>query len=190
MKVQTFVISAAAFIAVASAAAQVPTSIPVLNPVFADDQLSCSPGGNCYSSTITGWVVGPATGVLKASTTQFKVAPPQGLYVASLGNSSVTGSILQTAGGTVQANVTYTLKVTVGARADYPFTGYVAELLAGNVVVAAGNKATPVGGGFATEVLTYTPGATPPQLGAPLQVLVRSLGTGTVDVSAVILTVQ
>jgi hypothetical protein len=190
MKLQTFLIPVAALITIASASAQVPTSIPVLNPVFDEDQLSCSPGGNCYDSSITGWLVGPATGVLKASTTQYKIAPAQGLYVASLGNSSVTGSILQTTGNTLQANVTYTLKVTVGARADYPFTGYEAALMAGNVIVASGNKATPVGGGFATEVLTYSSGAAPAQLGAPLQIIVKSLGTGSVDVSAVVFTVE
>ena len=172
------------------ASAQTPVSIPILNPVFADDQLSCSPGYYCDSLGITGWSIGPQTYVQKMSSTQFKVAPQSGLYVAAIGNTSSTGSILQTTGDTVQANVTYTLKVTVGARADYPFTGYVAELLAGNAVVAAGNRATPVGGGFATEVLTYASGATPPQLGAPLQILVRSLGTGQVDVAAVTLTFE
>jgi len=190
MRLQTFLIPVAALIAIASASAQVPVSIAIVNPLFVEDQLACSPGNNCASSFITGWQVGPSSGVFKTSTSQFRIAPPQGLYVAFLGGSSVTGSILQTLGRTVQANVTYTLKVTVGARADYPFTGYEAVLLAGNVVVAAGNKATPVGGGFATEVLTYGSGATPAQLGKPLQIFVKSLGTGQVDVAAVTLTFE
>ena len=190
MRVQTFLLPLTALITAWAASAQIPVSIPILNQVFAEDQLSCSPGGNCYSTSITGWLCGPQTYVEKLSTAEYRIAPPQGLYVANIGNSSGTGSILQTLGETVQANVTYVLKVTVGARADYPFTGYEATLMAGNVVVAAGNKSTPVGGGFATEVLTYSSGATPAQLGKPLQILIKSLGTGTVDVSAVVLTMQ
>jgi hypothetical protein len=190
MRLQTFLIPVAALVAIASASAQVPVSIPIVNPLFVEDQLACSPGRNCDSSSVTGWLVGPGTGVFKTSTAQFQIAPAGGLYVAFLGGPSVTGSILQTLGATLQANVTYTLKVTVGARADEPFTGYEAVLLAGNVIVAAGNKATPVGGGFATEVLTYSSGATPAQLGKPLQIFVKSLGTGQVDVSAVTLTYE
>jgi len=190
MRLQTFLIPVIASIAIASASAQVPTSVPILNPLFVEDQLACSPGGGCDSLSITGWLCGPQTYLVKTSSAQFKIAPTQGLYVAALGTTAATGSIFQTLGDTVQANVTYTLKVTVGARADYPFTGYEAALLAGNVVVASGNKATPVGGGFATEVLTYSSGATPAQLGKPLQIVVKSLGTGQVSVSAVVLTYE
>jgi hypothetical protein len=188
MRLPIFVLPAFALIGIGIASAQV--TVPILNPVFSVDQLSCSPGGGCNSLNITEWLCGPQTYVLKASTTQFKIAPAEGLYVAALGTTAATGSISQTLGDTLQANVTYTLKVTVGARADYPFTGYEAALLAGNVIVASGNKATPVGGGFATEVLTYSSGAAPAQLGAPLQIIVKSLGTGEVDVAAVTLTVE
>ena len=137
---------------------------------------------------ISGWLVGPQTNTVKFGTQQYPIAPAAGIHLAALGNSNATGSILQTLGATVQANTTYTLKVTIGARADYPFTGYEAALLAGNVTVAIGNKATPVGGSFATEELTYSSGATPPQLGQPLQIFVKSIGTGQVDVAAVVLT--
>jgi hypothetical protein len=76
--------------------------------------------------------------------------------------------------------------VSVGARADYPFTGYTAALLAGNVTLASGNKATPVGGTFVTESIVYKSGANPPQLGQPLQIFIRSLGTtGQADISGV-----
>jgi hypothetical protein len=66
--------------------------------------------------------------------------------VAFIGNSYDTGSILQTLGATVQANTTYILTLSIGARADYPFTGYLAALMAGNVILASRNAATPVGG--------------------------------------------
>jgi hypothetical protein len=95
---------------------------------------------------------------------------------------------LQTLGATVQANTTYVLKMSVGARADYVFTGYAASLLAGNVVLASGHKATPVGGTFVTEVVVYESGATPAQLGQPLQILITSTGDGEVDIQSVALT--
>lgn len=126
--------------------------------------------------------------MLKASTAEFRSAPPEGLYVAALGNTESTDAILRTLGATVQANVTYLLKVTVGARSDYPFTGYEATLLAGGVPLATGSKATPVGGAFATDVIAYSSGAAPAQLGKPLQVFVKSVGTGQVDVASVTLT--
>ena len=44
MKVKLFLLPLAAACAF-TASAQV--SIPILNPVFAEDQLTCSPGGNC-----------------------------------------------------------------------------------------------------------------------------------------------
>jgi hypothetical protein len=76
----------------------------------------------------------------------------------------------------------------VGARADQPFTGYAAALMAGNVTLAAGNKATPVGGTFVTEEIVYNSGASPAQLGQPLPILVRSLGNGQVNIAGVSLT--
>jgi hypothetical protein len=162
---------------------------PILNPKFNMDVLTCSPSNNCAQYGITGWIVGPGTDVAKFSTTQYPgIAPSTGLYVAALGYSATSGSILQTLGATVQANTTYILTVEVGARADYPFTGYVAYLLAGNVTLASGHRATPVGGTFVTEVVGYESGATPAQLGQPLQILITSTGDGQVDIQSVALT--
>src|SRR6266851_4937708 len=106
-------------------------SIPILNPKFRVDTLLCTPSANCFQFGITGWLVGPSTALFKAGTAQFPGAPAGGLYVAAIGNVGATGSILQTLGATLQANTTYTLKVTLGARLDYPFKGYVATLGAG-----------------------------------------------------------
>ena len=111
------------------------------------------------------------------STTQYPGAPPPDciarMYCAYVGGSPTSGSILQTLGATVQANTTYILTVEVGARADNPFTGYAASLLAGNATLASGHKATPMGGTFVTEVVVYESGATPAQLGQPLQILIN-----------------
>lgn len=162
-------------------------SIPILNPQFDMDVLPCSPGNLCYapSAGITGWQFGPQTNVQKMSTVQYPNAPATGIYVATLGYSYATGSILQTLGDSLQANTTYVFKLSVGARADYPFTGYMASLLAGNVKLASSNSATPAGGTFVTDVVVYNSGTSPAQLGKPLQILVRSLGTGQVNISGV-----
>ena len=126
------------------------------------------------------------------STTQYPGAPPPDciarMYCAYVGGSPTSGSILQTLGATVQANTTYILTVEVGARADYVFTGYVAALLAGNVTLASGHRATPAGGTFVTEVVVYESGATPAQLGQPLQILITSTGDGQVNIQSVALT--
>jgi len=177
----------AAALFLASPAQAQATSIPILNPSFTIDKLPCSPGYNCEEPGITGWVVGPQTSLLKASTTQFSGVPSTGLYVAAIGTEYASGSILQTLGATVQANTTYALYVKVGARADYVFTGYVVTLLAGNVVLTSGHHATPVGGDFVTEAISYESGATPSQLGQPLQILITSTGNGQVDIADVVL---
>jgi hypothetical protein len=182
MKIQTLLLSLTA-LSVWTASAQV--NIPILNPKFEMDVLTCSPGYNCFQSGITGWIDGPGTGLGKYSATQFPGTPPTGVYVASIGNSATSGSILQTLGATVQANTTYILTLEVGARADYVFTGYLAALLARNVTLVSGHRATPVGGNFVTEAVAYESGATPAQLGQPLQILITSTGAGTVDIQNV-----
>jgi hypothetical protein len=88
------------------------------------------------------------------------------------------GSIFQTLGATVQANTTYRLKIEVGARVDFPFTGYRAALLAGNVELVEGHSATPTGGTFVIDTVVYHSGANPPQLGQPLQIFIKSTGLG------------
>jgi hypothetical protein len=133
-------------------------------------------------------LTGPQTGPEKVSTAQYPSAPTGGFYVMAVGYTNTTGSIMQTLGDTVEANTTYVLKISLGARADVPFTGYVAALMAGNVTLAYDNKVTPLAGTFATDVIIYNSGANPAQLGKPLQILVKSLGTGQVNVASVSLT--
>src|SRR5579871_4345989 len=158
MKIRALVLSLA-IVALSMCSARAQVSIPILNPKFDMDVLT----GPVYGSQagITGWIAGPYSGVLRASTAQYPTAPATGLYCAYLGGPTSSGSILQTLGATVQANTTYVLKMSVGARADYIFTGYTAWLLAGNVVLASGHKSTPVGGTFVSEVVVYESGAAP-----------------------------
>jgi hypothetical protein len=168
-----------------------PTIVPVLNPGFEDDVLSCAAGVDCDASPLTGWLCGPDTGVFKPSTAQFPGGVPGGTNVAYIGrglDTIQTGSILQALGATVQANTIYTLTLSVGARADIGFTGYSAALLAGNVILASDNTLTPAPGTFLTDVIVYRSAAAPPQLGQRLQILVKSVGTGQVDIDKVSLT--
>ena len=171
-----------------SATAAQTVEIPILNHSFNVDVLNCSPGSSCAQFGITGWTVGPQTDVQIMTTTQYPIAPPTGLYVAAIGNSSAPGSIFQKLGATLQANTTYTLTLEVGARLDYDFTGYNAFLLAGNVSLASGHEATPLGGTFVKDVVVYKSGATPAQLGQPLQILITSKGNGQADIEEVVLT--
>jgi hypothetical protein len=166
------------------------TSIAITNPLFIDDQINCGSGDSCAAANISGWICGPETDIQVFSKTQYPKAPAAGLYGAAIGYENESGSIFQTLGATVQANTTYTLKVEVGARADYSFTGYKAALLAGNVELVEGHSATPVGGTFVIDTVVYSSGANPPQLGQPLQIFVKSTGFGQVDVAAVSLTAE
>lgn len=166
-------------------------TIPILNPGFEYDVLSCGAGVDCDVSPISAWLCGPDTGVFKPSTGQFPGGVPGGKNVAYLGrglNTVQTGSILQTVGATVAANTTYTLTLSVGARADIGFTGYSAMLLAGDVPLASDSSLSPAPGSFLTDVIVYQSGATPAQLGKALQILIRSAGTGQVDIDNVSLT--
>ena len=169
-------------------AQQTPVHIPILNPNFTGDALSCGAGSGCSQNGITGWLCGPNSGVAKFSTVQYPSAPASGVYVATLGDSAVTGSIMQTLGVNLEANMAYVLKLSVGARADYPFTGYLAALMAGNVTVASRSAATPTGGTFVLDTIAYESGASPAQLGQPLQIFVKSVGTGQVNIAGVSLT--
>jgi len=180
----------ASVLAWSASAQDATTPITILNPQFNVDTLGCSPGSNCNSFPITGWIVGPATGLVKASAVQYPGTPADGIYVAYIGGPSVTGSIFQTLGVTVGANVTYTLTVRVGARADEVFTGYYAALGAGNATLASGDAAIPLGGKFVNDVIVYDSGSSPAQLGQPLQILIKSVGTGQVNISNVTLTAK
>jgi hypothetical protein len=129
MKTLTVLLSLAALSTLA-ASAQV--RIDILNPVFEEDQLTCTAGYSCFEFNISGWICGPETGLQRVSQAEFPGIPAEGIYVAAVGNTGGTGSIVQMLGDTLQPNTTYVLKVKVGARTDYPFTGYIAGLVAGN----------------------------------------------------------
>jgi hypothetical protein len=164
------------------------TAIPILNAGFEDDVLACEPGQYCSQFSITGWLCGPESGTFRPSTVNFPTGVPEGMNVAYIGNSLATGSILQVTPAIVKANTTYTLTLSVGHRADYAFTGYVAALTAGNVTLAYDSSLSPPAGSFLTDAIVYRSGAEPPQLGHALTIFVKSLGSGQVEIDDVSLT--
>jgi hypothetical protein len=70
-----------------------------------------------------------------------------------------TGAIFQTLAVTLRANATYTLRLSVGNRADQAsFTGYVATLLAGSVPIAFDDSLAPAPGTFLQDVIVFKSG--------------------------------
>jgi len=179
----------ACMIAGTAFAQNVAIPIPILNPGFEADALSCSAGLNCFAGGVTGWLVGPASGIIKPSTAQYPGGIPGGANVAYIGVPPSTGSLMQTLGETVRANATYTLSVAIGHRADEVFTGYVAAITAADVILASDSSLSPASGTFEEDVIVYRSGPNPPQLGRSLAIFIKSFGTGQADVDNVSLTV-
>jgi hypothetical protein len=168
-----------------------PIQIKIANPGFEEDVILClSDQGCAYEANISGWLCGPATGVFKPAVEEFPNGIPGGVNVAVLGNNYTSGSISQTVPALVRANALYTLTLSIGNRADYPLTGYVASLNAGNVSLSSDNSLAPAFGTFLTDVIVYKSGPNPDQLGQPLQISIKSVGGGQVNVDNVSLTVE
>jgi len=94
----------------------------------------------------------PSTATFKPSTGaegggEF-VGIPNGVNVAAIGNEIGGANIFQALTATVSANTLYTLKVSVGARADFPFSEYTIDLEAGGTVLAADSSLDPSPGTF------------------------------------------
>lgn len=113
-------------------------------------------GGSYSIAVIPGWVGSGYSG-------QFQPGGPSGTVPNGYYNTLSDGPteayiatsevISQTVGATVQAGVTYTLLVDIGARLDLPFLGAADLLINGKQYDATGVKNL---GGFATYTATYT----------------------------------
>lgn len=146
--------------------------------------------GGCFYPAITGWSVGPNSGVQKTSTADFPGGLPDGVNFAYVGNAHSTGSLTQILNATVRANAIYTLNMSVGQQLGIAMTGYVAALMAGGITLVSDSSLKPAPGTFLEETIVYNSGPNPPQLGRPLVIFVKSLGNGQVDIDKVSLTVQ
>jgi hypothetical protein len=129
--------------------------------------------------------------VQKSSTATFPGGLPGGsVNFAYVGNANSTGSITQVLNATLQANHTYTLRMSVGQQLGIALTGYVAALIANGVTLAFDSSLKPASGTFLEETIVYSSGPNPPQLGSHLVIFIKSFGNGQVDIDNVSLTVQ
>lgn len=162
-------------------------NVPITNAGFEDVVLTCVAGPLCYADgNVAGWA-GTGTGsfgTFMPSVGAGGIYPagiPEGVNVAALGNASGSGVLVQTLGMTLQPNTTYILTFSVGSRADYPFTGYSVELLAGSTTVASDSSLAPASGTFATGRIVYSTSANPALLGQTLAIRLTGSAPGQAD---------
>jgi hypothetical protein len=124
--------------------------------------------------------------ILDGGATSGQIGTMDGAQVAFFFDSS-TGLFAQTLADTLLANSQYTLTVAVGDRDNQPlvdFGTYFIELQAGGVSLATATGSTAPGGDgtFADVSLVFTTGATHPQLGQALAIVLGSTENGQVQV--------
>lgn len=163
--------------------------ITVNNFSFENLVLPCAPGPNCFTlGDIPGWTVSsiPSTATFKPSTGlggEFS-SIPDGVNVAGVGNAMGGANIFQALSATVQPNTLYTLDVSVGHRADFPFSQYTIDLEAGGTVLASDSSLSPASGSFLTDVITFSSGPTPTTLGEQLGIRLSATGLSITDAAA------
>jgi len=159
------VLTLAALVVLAVAPSADAAPILVINSGFEAPTL---PDGG-FSSSIPGWTSGLNTGTFNPTTAQYPGQAPEGQNVAFIG--PVTSSDITQVLSSNLAVGTYTLRVDVGARLDFPYAGYNIQLLAGSTVLAGdSNTLTPAAGTFVTSTVSFTALAGNPALGQPLQI--------------------
>jgi hypothetical protein len=167
------------------------TPITVSNPSFEALVLSCTPGPNCFTlGDIPGWIPSnvPSTATFKPSTGaegggEF-VGIPDGVNVAAIGNAIGGTNIFQALTATVSANTLYTLKVSVGARADFPFSEYTIDLEAGGTVLASDSSLNPSPGTFVPDTITFSSGPAPATLSEQLGIRLTASGRSVTGAGA------
>jgi hypothetical protein len=171
-----FLLVTLGFVGVAAA-----TPITVNNPGFEADVLTCAGGPSCFDiNNIPAWVASSmgTTSTFKPSTGsggEFS-SIPDGVNVAAIGPAAGGANISQTLAATVQANTLYTLDVSVGARADFPFSQYTITLEAGGTVLASDSSLDPAAGSFLADTITFFSGPTPTTLGQSLEIELSATG--------------
>lgn len=155
--------------------------IPVINPSFEILPVgglpnACGAGCSYNEDFIPGWLNTPFSG-LGLYSGQFRPGTNAGnpTYFTALSDGPTSaytsnGCIEQTVGATVQAGVTYTLRVDVGWRNDASPTG-VPRLRVNNVYYDG--VGSPVHGGWATYTTTYV--AQPADVGLPIAICLTSV---------------
>jgi hypothetical protein len=172
-------------------------AIPILNPNF--DAQVLSPGGSTGYGfiPITNWsqndVINTDYSVYNPVATSYPSGVPGGNNVADVFSDGTTASIWQFLTTDLQANDTYTLTGYAGARLDTNIFAPAVDACNGNAMVEAGGNvlnAAVVGGNingsgctwgaFTQFTISFTTGANPAGLGQPLEIVLETLGTGSV----------
>jgi hypothetical protein len=163
--------------------------IAVNNPSFEDLVLTCAPGPTCFAlGDVPSWGASAATGgtTFKPSTGpsgEF-ISIPDGVNVAAVAGPGTNAHIFQAVNANVQSNTLYTLQVSVGHRADFPFSEYTVDLEAGGTVLVSDSSLSPGPGSFVTDTLTFFSGLAPPSLGQQLGIRLSATGLSATGASA------
>jgi hypothetical protein len=173
-------------------------TIPILNPNFDAQVLAPGTATGYGFIPITDWSQNDAVNtdysVYNPVASSYPGGVPGGHNVADVFSDGTTASIWQFLATDLQANDTYTLTGYAGYRLD---TGVFAPGLDGcngNAMVEAGGNvlnAAVIGGNinngtgctpgtFTQFSITFTTGANPAGLGLPLEIVLETLGTGSV----------
>jgi hypothetical protein len=174
-------------------------SISILNPNF--DAQVLAPGATAGFGyiPITDWsqndVTNTAYTVYNPAATSYPGGVPGGNNVADLLSDGATSSIWQFLTTDLEANDTYTLTGYAGYRLDRNIFAPALDGCGGNVMVeAGGNILNPavIGGNinnngtgctpgtFTPFSITFSTGSNPAGLGQPLEIVLETLGTGSV----------
>jgi hypothetical protein len=116
------------------------------------------------------------------TTTQFPGGIPNGINVAAVDGGA---SISQTLAATLTALTQYTLVVYVGQRADYPLSGYLISLDAGGHVLASASSPIPAAGTFTPVTVNFLSGASNPDLGGTLSIVLATTGYAQAESDAI-----
>lgn len=190
-------LSAALFLCGLAAQSQA-ASISILNPNFDAQVLAPGDTAGFGYIPITDWsqndVPNTAYTVYNPAATSYPGGVPGGNNVADLLSDGTTTDIWQFLATDLQANDTYTFSGYAGFRLDTNIFAPALDACTGNAFVEAGgnilnqqmiggniNNGTPCTPGTFTQFsITFSTGANPAGLGQPLEIVLETLGTGSV----------
>jgi hypothetical protein len=174
-------------------------TITIINPNFDEQVLAPGATAGFGYIPITDWnqndITNTAYTVYNPAATSYPGGVPGGNNVADVLSDGATASIWQFLTTDLQANDTYTLTGYAGYRLDRNIFQPALDGCGGNAIVEAGGSilnpvviggninngtsgCTP--GTFTQFTTTFTTGANPAGLGQPLEIVLETLGTGSV----------
>src|ERR1035441_1084694 len=172
-------------------------TITILNPNFDAQVLAPGTATGYGFIPITDWSQNHATNtdysVYNPVASSYPSGVPGGNNVADVFSDGTTASIWQFLATNLQTNDTYTLTGYAGCRLDTGIFRPGLDTCNGNAMVEAGGNVlnAPVTGGningsgctpgtFTPFTISFTTGASPAGLGLPLEIVLETLGTGSV----------